>query len=206
MLNPRSRVVSDDVVRASRGLQVGVPADNGGLPGLAAADVSMRGPASCSGSRGDPVAPAVTAGVAQRVGGGGSGVVRLLRVLAETLQQVFAAGACCAEQLRGGRVTSAKPGLCGGGLRGAESGKGAVACANDCAEDMSDSRSARALGGGSPYDFAEQMGGRWPGRERCTRCRMRDGGHTTWRGPSAVAGLCRTCAHGRLICRRRAAA
>ena len=140
MLNPRSRVVSDDVVRASRGLQVGVPADNGGLPGLVAADVSMRGPASCSGGRGDPVVPAVTDGVAQRVGGGGSGVVRLLRVLAETLQQVFAAGACCAEQLRGGSVTSAKPGLCGGGLRGAESGKGAVACANDCAEDMSDSR------------------------------------------------------------------
>ena len=82
MLGPRLRVVGDDAILAASELEVRAPPHNGGLPSLTATDVGVRGPTACGGGCGDPVVPAVTAGVAQRGERWGGGVMRLIGVLA----------------------------------------------------------------------------------------------------------------------------
>ena len=78
----RLGVVCDDVVGAPGEGEVSAAANDGGLPGFAAADVGVVGAAAATRGGGGPVAPASAAGVPEGDGGGGGGVggsgVRLL--------------------------------------------------------------------------------------------------------------------------------
>ena len=89
MDGPSVGLVSDDEVSAARGGGSVAASDDGRLPGVASADVSVRGAASPLRSRSDPLAPAVTAGVTESgkgLGGVGKG---LLVVILEAAASVW---------------------------------------------------------------------------------------------------------------------
>ena len=109
VVGPGRGVVRNDAVCAAGKLVVGAASHNCGLPGVAAAYVGVRCPATACRCCGCPVMPAVTAGVSQGSEGCGGGILGMLGVLAQAFKKGFVGVHRGLEQLRRGGVATAEP-------------------------------------------------------------------------------------------------